>query len=179
MENNILALRLAKAIQDNQITMLTDEFQLFVVDNGQEPIAIITRDTEGGEVIYYGVYVAKVINDNDNPIHNALDQVQNSDKWVDMGITRVIDGQFNVVSSRPVGWQPNESIVVEIGKMVDEVTRTVAKFHGIDQSRVNRAKTVAFCIEDINWWMNDGVTGDIHQLMNAIDNFGVELVEEE
>lgn len=79
----MFARKLARMVKNDQIMQLDDEIHVFVCDNGHEPIAIITRDTESGEVIWYGVYVAKIINSNVKawePINIALDQVEEDEK---------------------------------------------------------------------------------------------------
>jgi hypothetical protein len=79
MLNNIVAKRLMKAVEDGQMTMLNSDFEVFTVDDGADTIAIITRDTEDGEIIYYGVYVCKVIGKEhfaSKSMHDALDMAK-------------------------------------------------------------------------------------------------------
>lgn len=68
--------KLQQMVRDDQIMPLDDDFEVFVIDNGAEPIAIITRDTESGEIMWYGVYLHRTINQSQKVfeyVHNVLD----------------------------------------------------------------------------------------------------------
>lgn len=73
---NVFEKKLVQMVKDDQIMPLDDDFEVFLLDDGSEPVGIITRDTESGEIMWYGVYLAKVVNQSHKAfeyMHNVLD----------------------------------------------------------------------------------------------------------
>jgi hypothetical protein len=52
------------------------EMELFMVDNGTNPVVIVTRDTETGETIAYHIKAYEVVEDSGGMVQNMLDKAK-------------------------------------------------------------------------------------------------------